>query len=175
MKFSKYIGKIAIAGLILSGVVNTAHAQTAIGSTFKNAVNNVKQNAADNAVTRNQLLADQETMLQIKEKGLSDELNTNILVLENVQTRIAAGAAEAEASGTDMTTVNAWLATSTADIQIAQQNVSAFSSSTMSTSSDSLGQVGIMQARKLAEKAITSVNTAHDDLQSALNALAALI
>jgi len=169
-------------------LTNTAHAQTppiisqlipsSIGSTFKDAFNTKKETAAKNSVLRNQLVVDHSSDLQDKETAFVDQLNATLLNLENIQTRIAAKTAETAAAGTDTYAVDSWLATSSDDIIIAHNDISIFAESVSSTSEVSAifgNKSNIIQARKLANDAIDAVNTAHDDLQSALDALTAIL
>jgi hypothetical protein len=170
---SSGIGMLLAAVLTLNtGIV---HAQTSIGSTFQNAVSSTKATANKNSLLRNQLITDQSSDVQDKEKTLADELGQNLLSLENIQTRIAAKTAESAASGIDTTAVNTWLATSSDDIVNAQNEVSAFTAYVIATSSDSESQAQINHARKLADSAINAVNSTHEDLQSALDALTAIL
>ncbi len=172
MNFIKKTGIILTTALVLN--VGMAHAQTlsgSIGSTFKNAVDAGKENGAQNSALRNQLVTDHSSDIQNKEKTLVDQLNLALLNLENIQTRIATKTAETAASGTDTSSVNLWLASSSADIIIAQNNIALFASSTIAASSAYQSQTVLAKARKLADDAIGAVNLAHNDLQSALDVL----
>jgi len=164
-----------ITAVIIASNAGTANAQTVasntISSTIKNAVSATKENAAKNSALRNQLVTESSNAVFTKEKALVDQLTESLLDLENIQTRIAAKTAETAASGTDTILVSAWLATSSADIILAQNDIAAFASSTPVSSSSPLFPADIAESRKLANAAIADLNTAHDDLQSALDAL----
>jgi hypothetical protein len=155
-------GIVSTTGIVHAQIASTSQVNS-ISSTLKSAVNTTKENAAKNSALRNQLVAESPDSVQSKEKNLVDQLNLTLLNLENIQTRIAAKAAEAEASGTDVTLTSLWLATSSSDIITAQNSILTFASSKKTENT--------IVVRKFADAAIEDVNNVHDDLQSALNAL----
>ena len=148
-------------GVLFMAIATTAHAQTG------NIVDSTLKNAAKNSALRNQLITDHSNDLQNKQQALADQLDLTLLNLKNIQTRIAAKTAEVAASGSDTSLVDAWLATSSSDIIASDDDIAQFRSSIRSAD--------IATARTYADAAISSVNTARDDLQSALDALTAIL
>jgi hypothetical protein len=178
-KISLFFGVGILSAILTGSITLVARAETTpqaiantIDTTFKNVVDTSKTNAAKNGGMRNELVVNHSFDLQTKEKNLADQLSVNLSSLENIQSRIAAKTDEVAADGTDVDTVTVWLASSTIDMDTAQNNLSIFASSTLSTST---APVGIVEARKLADNAIDAVNATHDDLQSALAVLTEIL